>query len=145
MCKLPTCSCITIGQTTLGVNKVSYRLTSASLEHYRVPLTNPQRRDIIYAGGEFNEPNSQHGKQSNRARKKLGHSRRHPSTPSAIPAPHKKPLTISWISVQRLFVKATHLLRTKKITSPTTTTAPIIPKISGQLIDGFSSKLAVTE
>jgi len=56
---------------------------------------------------------------------------------------YKKLLTISWISVQRLFVKATHLLRTKKITSPTTTTAPIIPAISGQLIDGFSSKLAV--
>ena len=48
-------------------------------------------------------------------------------------------------SVQHLFVKATHLLRTKKITSPTTTTAPIIPTISGQLIDGFSSKLAVME
>ncbi|MCK5593012.1 hypothetical protein KAI31_02830, partial [Candidatus Bathyarchaeota archaeon] len=65
---------------------------------------------------------------------KIGSQPAAPPTPSAIPAPHKKPLTISWVSVQRLFVKATHLLRTKKITSPTTTTAPIIPPISGQLI-----------
>ncbi len=48
-------------------------------------------------------------------------------------------------SVQHLFVKATHLLRTKKITNPTTTTAPMIPTISSQLIDGSFSKLAMME
>ena len=42
-------------------------------------------------------------------------------------------------------VKATHLLRTKKTTSATTTTAPMIPPISGQFIVDFSSKLAVME
>ena len=58
----------------------------------------------------------------------------------------QKSLIISRISVQRPFVRATHLLRTKKITSATTTTAPIIPAISSQLSDdGICTKLAVTE
>ena len=44
-------------------------------------------------------------------------------------------------------VSAGHLplLSTKKITSPTATTAAITPPISGQLVGGFSSKLAVME
>jgi hypothetical protein len=35
---------------------LSTHTASASPEHSRALLTNPQRRDIIYAGGEFNEP-----------------------------------------------------------------------------------------
>ena len=46
-------------------------------------------------------------------------------------------------SVHRFAVEATHFLRTKKITSATTTTAPRIPAISDQFKDGFTAKLAV--
>ena len=45
--------------------------------------------------------------------------------------------------VHRLSFKADHFLRTKKITSANTTTAPTIPPISGQFKGGFIAKLAV--
>ena len=59
--------CYVYEESQFPFGLITQKLTAVSPRYSRAPRTNPQHRDIIDAGGEFNEPNSQYRKRPNRA------------------------------------------------------------------------------